>query len=126
MRSLKHRATPRGRVTRKSLQVRRPAGKPLPLHLQIHPQCLTRTPRNPDCATTLRQHGEAAMMLRWHWGDFAEGRGMWPRKQGKFYVELFGRRFHHDDALHAIAWARAASKVCGLDVRMYTSEDQTP
>jgi len=46
------RAVRTGRTTRKSLSVRRPAVKPLPLHLQCHPPALHRTPMHPKCRTT--------------------------------------------------------------------------
>lgn len=116
------RADKHGRTTRASRSIKRPAGKPLPFHLQVLPQRLDPTPVHPHCATTSTHWGRYVVMSKWHWTRFVDGRGLWPRKVGKYRVELFGQSFHHDDALYALAWVRAAQEVTGLDVRLYTTD----
>lgn len=114
------RAKPKGRVTRASQRVKRPAGKPLPFHLQVLPQKLQRTPLHPDCADTLTHYGQTAdMALEWKWHDFAMGRGLLPGS-GRNTIELFGQTYHAPDSLFALAWVRAARIVCGNDAIRYT------
>lgn len=98
-----------GRWTRAGLSVGRPKGvKPLPFHLQVLPMPMSRTPVHPDCSTEQRQWGDQAAMERWDTRAFHAGRTL-KRTHGAWRITLGARSFYCDDALHAMAWVRAAN-----------------
>lgn len=108
------RAKPLGRTTRKGLAVRKPQGKPLPLHLQVLPQPLTPTPRNPGCYVDGSHWGAQVMMAReWPLSAWIEGRGL-SATDGAWQVDCLGQTFYTDDVKLGFAWVQAA-KSLGMD-----------
>lgn len=114
------RAKPHGRVTRRSLAVKRQGttdGKPLPLHLACLPQRLSPTPHNPGCAETRTQYGTQVLLSKEHSGFWFLGmEGLDPTGRWAVYCE--GNTGYANDWDYALAWVRAA-KSFGLDARLY-------
>jgi hypothetical protein len=104
------RAISAGRVTRSSLYVKRPKGKPLPAYLACHPKALTRTKRHPGCLTYQPTYGKMVGYLRELAGNsvgFSTGEGLDHKGPIALYVQGFGT-FQHNDLIEAVGWAKAA------------------
>lgn len=107
-----------GRTTRKSLAVKRPKAKPLPMHLQCHPPTLHRTPTHPHCSTFEQRTGGMLDIALFQTLLFREGQGL--SKSGPIRVEVDGHgTFRHHDVAEALAWAKAARRA-SLTVNVYT------
>lgn len=105
------RATGPGRWTRAGLSVSRKSDcPPLPLHLQILPMKMDKTPRNPDCKTTNTQWGQQVEMSRWDTRSFHAGKTL-QRSPAAWRIDICGKVFYSDNGLHAIAWVRAANHI---------------
>jgi len=116
------RALHNGRTTRATLTVKRPAAKPLPFHLQCHPQALSRTKRHPGCNTNLRpREGEFS---REPFLSPAYGAGKWlSAEPGPVSVEVVGRGTWFAPSLpYAMAWKDAAEAVGPWEVNVYLNE----
>lgn len=115
------RALPTGKTTRRSLSVKRPSVKPLPLHLQCYPQAMVRTPRHPGCTTSVAWTGVALSLERSMANDtvgYAYGRGLSDTpSRCKVVVDGHGTWYHHDP-MFALGWKRAAEAV-GFCVEVY-------
>lgn len=100
-----------GKWTRRSLSVsRKHDGKPLPLHLQIHPMRMTPTSRNPDCSTDTTVLGLYVEWSKWEAAKFHGGKFM-QRTPAKWRIDVAGKTFYTDNAIHAKAWTDAANHV---------------
>ena len=112
------RAITPGRVTRKSLSVRRVSGKPLPINMQCHPVALTRTSLNPECMTYDTYAGLALQLQRDHgtlW--FLSGHGL-NKTSGRFSLEWYSEVMGYtDDPIYAKAW-RSAADSYGIKVEI--------
>lgn len=119
------RANPHGTVTRASENVRRVARKqerPLPMHLQCHPQYLMPTSRNPDCETSEWFGDYAEMYVHFKIADFIGGKGLSKGRwaSGGFCVrdEESGKLIGRGDPLYCKAFAEAA-KDRGIALECY-------
>lgn len=117
------RAKSPGRVTRASLAVKRPAGAPLPLHLQCHPKALTRTSHNPGCTTSTMPWAGDYLFYR----KCARARGIgyftvrsWPIvPTDKYVLHIAGNpTFTCNDLNVAMGWKKAAEDY-GLPVSLF-------
>jgi hypothetical protein len=110
-----------GRTTRKSHAVKRPKAKPLPLHLQCHPQALHHTTHNPDCATYKEPTGSLIANSPFQTMLFTVGHLLTVHKDRvRVVVEGHGTWYAHDSA-YAFQWARGARST-GLTVNVYIEE----
>lgn len=111
------RSLPIGKTTRRNKQVKRPSVKPLPLHLQCHPQKRERLPLHPDCATSRIPSGyvwdlQVGMSLL-----FGMGYGL--NESGPVRVEVADHgTWYADDTVYAFAWKQAAER-SGYKVAVY-------
>lgn len=115
------RAIRTGRTTRASLSVRRPAVKPLPLHLQCHPPALYRTTHNPACEEFAQPTGHMRAVCRGSFMAALVGSGLSETpNRVRVVVEGYGTWYAADSA-HAFAWAKAA-QLLALTVKVYIDQ----
>ena len=109
-----------GKTTRKSREVKRPNVRPLPLHLQCHPQYLHKLSWHPDCREFDQPTGALLSVLPFSI-LFRAGRWLAPERGPDSTVEIVvddcGTWYHHDTAF-AFTWKKAAEKT-GLTVNVY-------
>ena len=106
-----------GRTTRKSREVKRPSARPLPLHLQCHPQYLHKLPLHPECREFDQPTG--ALLAACPFSILFRA-GRWLSSEPgpvEIVVEGCGTWYHHDSAF-AFTWKKAAEKT-GLTVNVY-------
>ena len=117
------RALPIGRVTRKSREVGRPKGvKPLPLHLQCHPQYAHKLPRHPDCDTS-PDIGPGMLALIPCASILHAVGHLLSKEPGPIHVEVVGHgTWYADDSAFAFRWALAA-RAAGLTVNVYINPE---
>ena len=107
-----------GRTTRASLAVKRPKVKPLPLHLQCHPQALHRTPTHPACETFVQPEGYMRAMTTAPLMRLLTGSGLSTTPDRvRVVVEDHGT-FYASDSAHAFTWAKSA-RLFALTVKVY-------
>lgn len=105
------RAISPGRVTRRSLTVKRASGvKPLPLHLQCHPKALTHTPLNPGCFTYTTYAGLAVELAkRIGYDGIMRGMGLkFDPHRFELLLKGGGTLGYTDDPVYAKAWQACA------------------
>lgn len=122
------RAISPGTVTRRTaLYSTKRDQKPLPIHLQVHPKALTRTPVNPGCHAYRPASGWAVHFIKRAREEhdtvgFSVGRWLTPGTEWALYVQ--GKAGHEfgtfccDDINEAFGWKQAAEQF-GFRVQMF-------
>ena len=116
------RALSKGRVTRKSHDVRQRArgeiGAPLPIGMGAHPKRLTPTPKHPDCATRQVNRAEGYVIsLLWTREELLKGKGLCA-VSSRYRVEVAETVIgYNDDLVAAMEWIDGASRH-GIDAKV--------
>lgn len=111
------RSVPIGRTTRRNKEVKRPAVKPLPFHLQCHPQKRDRLPIHPDCKTSSLPTGYLFNASPCMGLLFGTGYGLDAKGPVRVVVADHGT-WYARDVLYAFQWKQAAERE-GYRVSVY-------
>jgi hypothetical protein len=115
------RSLPIGRTTRKNKEVKRPSAKPLPLHLQCHPQKRHRLPTHPGCRKHIPTLALGGMLtLLCGPALYAGGHGLSTEKD-RVQIDVADHgTWYCGDSAFAFAWKQAAEQH-GFRVAVYVN-----
>ena len=119
------RALGAGRVTRKSLQIKRGTdSRPLPIHLQCHPKALYRTTLNPYCYSSAPWIGRGIVLADKHTAeDMMLMLLFLPVEEGMYALYVQGDWFHTFSDLHKALEYQVALRRHGIECEIIIREE---